>query len=181
MRDYTAELDAEGRLPLRGDALAARYRVRHRADGVIELQPEGDGSTSARMLRTVERSVEALGRGEASAPVDLDETFPGLGADGEPGTSVRVPTVAELAAEIERLRIHDRGAPGEPPRRARAGDAGAVRGRLRRRAGGARGVASGVSALRDGRRQHRGWGSVRWGSLMRVTSCWYFGPRADDL
>ena len=105
MRDYTAELDAEGRLPLRGDALAARYRVRHRADGVIELQPEGDGSTSARTLRTIGRSVEALGRGEASAPVDLDETFPGLGADGEPGTSVRVPTVAELAAEIERLRI----------------------------------------------------------------------------
>ena len=105
MRDYTAELDAEGRLPLRGDALAARYRVRHRADGVIELQPEGDGSTSTRTLRTIERSVEALGRGEASAPVALDETFPGLGADGESGTSVRVPTVAELAAEIERLRI----------------------------------------------------------------------------
>ena len=105
MRDYTAKPDAEGRLPLRGDALAARYRVRHRADGVIELQPEGDPPISARTLGAIGRSVGALERGEASAPVDLDETFPDLGADGEPGTSVRVPTVAELAAEIERLRI----------------------------------------------------------------------------
>ena len=81
MRDYTADLDSEGRLTLRGDALAARYRVRHRADGAIDLQPEGDEPTSARTLQTIERSMEALRSGEASAPVDLDETFPDLDAD----------------------------------------------------------------------------------------------------
>ena len=37
---------------------------------------------SARTLQTIERSMEALEQGEASAPVDLDETFPGL--DDEP-------------------------------------------------------------------------------------------------
>ena len=105
MEDYTAKPDAEGRLTLRGDALAARYRVRHRADGVIELQPEADGSTSARTLRTIERSVEALGRGETSAPVDLDETFSDLDAGGGLEPNARAATVAELAAEIERLRI----------------------------------------------------------------------------
>ena len=103
--DYTADLDSEGRLTLRGDALAARYRVRHRADGAIELQPEGDGPTSARTLQTIERSMEALRSGEASAPVDLDETFPDLDADGGLGPNARVAAVAELAAEIERLRI----------------------------------------------------------------------------
>ena len=103
--DYTADLDSEGRLTLKGDALAARYRVHHRADGVIELQPEGNGSMSARTLRTIERSVEALGRGEASAPVDLDETFPDLDAGGGLKPNARAATVAELAAEIERLRI----------------------------------------------------------------------------
>ena len=100
--DYTADLDSEGRLTLRGDALAARYRVRHRADGVIELQPEGDGSMSTRALRTIERSVEALGRGEASAPVDLDEAFPNAGGGPEP--NARAAAVAEFAAEVEGLR-----------------------------------------------------------------------------
>ena len=102
--DYTADLDSEGRLTLKGDALAARYRVHHRADGVIELQPEGDGSMSARTLQTIERSVGALGGGEASAPVDLDETFPDLDAGGGPEPNARVATVAEFAAEIEGLR-----------------------------------------------------------------------------
>ena len=103
--DYTADLDSEGRLPLRGDALAARYRVRHRADGVIELQPEADPPISGRTLRTIGRSVGALGRGEASAPVDLDETFPDLDADEGLEPNARAATVAELAAEIERLRV----------------------------------------------------------------------------
>lgn len=105
MGDYTAKPDAEGRLPLRGDALSVRYRVHHRADGVIELRPESDGSISARTLQTIERSVGALGSGEAAAPVDLDETFPDLDADGGTGPGLRVPTVSELAAEVERLRI----------------------------------------------------------------------------
>ena len=105
MKDYTAKPDAEGRLTLRGDALAARYRVRHRADGVIELQPESDPPISDRTLQTIGRSVGALGRGEASAPVDLDETFPDLDADEGLEPNARVATVAELAAEIERLRI----------------------------------------------------------------------------
>ena len=102
MQDYTADPDSEGRLTLRGDALAARYRVRHRADGVIELQPEGDRSITARTLRTIERSVEALGRGEASAPVDLGEAFADAGGGPEP--NARAAAVAEFAAEIEGLR-----------------------------------------------------------------------------
>ncbi|MGB3542844.1 hypothetical protein [Rubrivirga sp.] len=105
MKDYTAKPDAEGRLPLRGDALAARYRVRHRADGVIELQPESDPPISDRTLQTLGRSVGALGRGGASAPVDLDETFPDFDADEGLGPNARAAAVAELAAEIERLRI----------------------------------------------------------------------------
>ena len=100
MGDYTAKPDAEGRLSLRGDVLAARYRVHHRTDGVIELQPEAEGSISTRTLQTIGQSMEALGSGEV-APVDLDETFPDAGT----GPGLRVSAVPELAAEIERLRI----------------------------------------------------------------------------
>ena len=102
--DYTADLDLGGRLPLKGDALAARYRVRHRADGVIELQPEGDPPISARTLQTIGRSVGALGGGEASAPVDLDETFPDLDAGGGPEPNAWAAAIAEFATEIEGLR-----------------------------------------------------------------------------
>ena len=88
--DYTAKPDTKRRILLRGDdALYDQYQVRHRDDGVIELRPQVTvdvASISARTLATIERSMEALERGEASAPVDLDETFPGLddevGADG---------------------------------------------------------------------------------------------------
>lgn len=88
--DYTAKLDTKRRILLRGDdALYDQYQVRHRDDGVIELRPQVTvdvASISARTLATIERSMEALERGEASAPVDLDETFPGLddevGGDG---------------------------------------------------------------------------------------------------
>ena len=83
--DYTAKLDTKRRILLRGDdALYDQYQVRHRDDGVIELRPQVTvdvASISARTLATIERSMEALERGEASAPVDLDETFPGLDAD----------------------------------------------------------------------------------------------------
>lgn len=80
---YTATLDVERRLPLLGDALHAQYRVHHRADGVIELRPEAEDSpVSALTLQTIGRSVESLGRGETSAPVDLDETFPDGGGHG---------------------------------------------------------------------------------------------------
>ena len=83
--DYTAKLDTKRRLLLRGDdALYDLYQVRHRDDGVIELRPQVTvdvASISARTLATIERSMGALERGEASAPVDLDETFPGLDAD----------------------------------------------------------------------------------------------------
>mgnify|MGYP000058845259 CR=1 FL=1 len=86
--DYTARLDTKRRLLLRGDdALYDQYQVRHREDGVIELRPQvlvDVASISARTLQTIERSMEALEQGEASAPVDLDETFPGLD-DGPSG------------------------------------------------------------------------------------------------
>ena len=91
--DYTAKLDTKRRLLLRGgDALYDLYQVRHRDDGVIELRPQVTvdvASVSARTLATIEQSMEALERGEASAPVDLSETFPGLddevGGDGAAG------------------------------------------------------------------------------------------------
>jgi hypothetical protein len=80
--DYTAKPDAKRRILLRGDdALYDQYHVRHRDDGVIELRPQVTvdvASISARTLATIERSMEALERGEASEPVDLDEVFPGL-------------------------------------------------------------------------------------------------------
>lgn len=88
--DYTAKLDTKRRILLRGgDVLYDQYQVLHRDDGVIELRPQvmvDVASISARTLATIERSMEALERGEASEPVDLDETFPGLddevGGDG---------------------------------------------------------------------------------------------------
>jgi hypothetical protein len=58
-----------------------QYLVRHRDDGVIELRPQvavDVASISKRTLGVIEESMAALARGEASAPVDLDETFPGL-------------------------------------------------------------------------------------------------------
>lgn len=76
--DYTAKLDTKRRILLRGDdALYEQYHVRHRDDGVIELRPQVTvdvASISARTLATIERSMEALERGEASVPVDLGET-----------------------------------------------------------------------------------------------------------
>jgi len=76
--DYTAKLDTKRRILLRGDdALYDEYQVRHRDDGVIELRPQVTvdlASISARTLATIERSMEALERGEASVPVDLGET-----------------------------------------------------------------------------------------------------------
>ena len=90
--DYTARLDTKRRLLLRGgDALYDHYHVRHRQDGVIELRPQvmvDVASISARTLSAIERSMDALERGEASAPVDLSEPFPGLDDEptsGEPG------------------------------------------------------------------------------------------------
>ena len=90
---YTAKPDTKRRILLRGDdALYDQYQVRHREDGVIELRPQltvDVAPISARTLATIERSMEALARGEASAPVDLDEAFPGLddevGGDGAAG------------------------------------------------------------------------------------------------
>ena len=80
--DYTAKPDAKRRILLRGaDPLYERYLVRHRDDGVIELRPQLTVDVAAigpRTLQTIERSMEALARGEASDPVDLSETFPGL-------------------------------------------------------------------------------------------------------
>ena len=85
--DYTARPDAKGRILLRGDdARYDLYEVRHRADGVIELRPQlavDVASISARTLADIERSMGALSRGEASAPVDLDEAFPGLDDEDE--------------------------------------------------------------------------------------------------
>ena len=75
--DYMAKLDTKRRILLRGDdALYDQYQVRHREDGVVELRPQVTvdvASISARTLATIERSMEALERGEASAPIDLDE------------------------------------------------------------------------------------------------------------
>ncbi|MDT0631420.1 hypothetical protein [Rubrivirga litoralis] len=99
---YTARLDAERRLPLRGDALHARYWVHHRVDGVIELRPEVDGSqVSARTLQTIGRSVESLGRGEASEPVDLGEVFPDDGGHGSLPPSIAHPEVSPGARPHE--------------------------------------------------------------------------------
>ena len=80
--DYTAKPDTKRRILLRGvDPLYERYLVRHRDDGVIELRPQltvDVASIGPRTLQIIERSMEALARGEASGPVDLSETFLGL-------------------------------------------------------------------------------------------------------
>ena len=85
---YTARPDAKRRVVLRsaGGALYDQYLVRHRDDGVIELRPQVSvdvASISKRTLGVIEQSMAALARGEVSAPVDLDETFPGLDLDAE--------------------------------------------------------------------------------------------------
>ena len=83
--DYTARPDAERRILLRSvGPLCERYLVRHRDDGVIELCPQLTVDVAGpRSLATIERSMDALARGEASAPVDLSETFPGLVEEDE--------------------------------------------------------------------------------------------------
>ena len=85
---YTARPDRKRRIVLRGTDLYDQYQVRHRDDGVIELRPQitvDVATISARTLADITRSVEGLGRGEASPPVDLSETFPGLDDDSEEG------------------------------------------------------------------------------------------------
>lgn len=52
-----------------------------REDGAVEPRPQMTvevPTISARVLDDIARSVEAVGRGDASAPVDLSETFPNL-------------------------------------------------------------------------------------------------------
>lgn len=83
---YTTRPDSKRRVVLRppGGALYDQYLVRHRDDGVIELRPQVTvdvASISKRTLSVIEESMAALARGEASAPIDLDETFPGLDDD----------------------------------------------------------------------------------------------------
>ncbi len=80
---YTTRPDAKRRVVLRpfGGVLYDQYLVRHRDDGVIELRPQvavDVASISKRTLGVIEQSMASLARGEASAPVDLGETFPGL-------------------------------------------------------------------------------------------------------
>ena len=83
--DYTARPDAERRILLRGmGPLCEQYLVHHRDDGVIELHPLlAVDVAGPRSLATIECSMVSLTRGEASAPVDLSETFPGLNDEGE--------------------------------------------------------------------------------------------------
>ena len=96
MTNYTAALDAKRRISFLGDGLNDGYRVHHRADGVIELWPElaSDVSpVSAWALKTIERSMAALDKGEASPAVDLSETFPNLGESGPRSPGVEVAAV----------------------------------------------------------------------------------------
>lgn len=85
---YTARPDRKRRIVLRGADLYDQYQVRHRDDGVIELRPQVTvdvATISARTLADITRSMDALNSGEASAPVDLSETFPGLDDEPEDG------------------------------------------------------------------------------------------------
>ncbi len=83
-QNYTARPDRKRRIVLRGPVYE-QYQVRHRDDGVIELRPQVTvdiASISARTLADITRSMGGVDRGEASLPVDLYETFPGLDDEG---------------------------------------------------------------------------------------------------
>lgn len=85
-RTYTVKTDRKRRILLRGSDVHDQYQVRHREDGVIELRPQivaDVASISARTYANIVRSMEALERGEASALVDIEETFLGIDDSAE--------------------------------------------------------------------------------------------------
>jgi hypothetical protein len=75
IKEYDARLDAKKRILIRG-AKANYYHVTERADGTIELSPRvlaHPDEISKKTLSTLEKSVDNLKKGQASAPLNLDE------------------------------------------------------------------------------------------------------------
>ena len=75
LREYDAKLDAKKRITLRGVSFEY-YHVQELADGSILLQPRvlsEPTRISRQTLNMMDRSVESLRTGGASAPIDLSE------------------------------------------------------------------------------------------------------------
>ncbi|MEY4484340.1 MAG: hypothetical protein RL693_1792 [Verrucomicrobiota bacterium] len=73
LQGYDVAADAKNRISLRG-AKAKYYHVKALSNGTYLLEPRvlvSPEELPARTLKTLERSVAALKRGKASAPIDL--------------------------------------------------------------------------------------------------------------
>jgi hypothetical protein len=73
LRDYDTAADAKNRISLRGEK-AKYFHVKALSNGCYLLQPRvlvSPDAISARTLKMLERSVAALKKGKASAPIEL--------------------------------------------------------------------------------------------------------------
>jgi hypothetical protein len=71
LQEYDARLDAKRRVTIRGAGHEV-FRVRHRKDGSILLQPlPSEEQVSAGTLRGMDKAVANLRSGKRSKPVDL--------------------------------------------------------------------------------------------------------------
>lgn len=75
VKEYDAKLDSKKRLTIRG-AKAPFYHVSEKEDGTIELSPRQLAhpyQISEKTLQMMDKAVDKFKKGEASAPVDLEE------------------------------------------------------------------------------------------------------------
>ncbi|HEV7406636.1 MAG TPA: hypothetical protein VGO11_27040 [Chthoniobacteraceae bacterium] len=71
LQEYDARLDSKKRVTIRGAGHEC-FRVRHRKDGSILLQPlPAEEPVSERTLRAMDAAIKNLGAGKRSKPVDL--------------------------------------------------------------------------------------------------------------
>ena len=79
VQDYDTAADAKNRISLRG-AKAKYFHVKALSNGIYVLEPRvlvSPKAIPARTLRMLERSVAALKKGKASAPIDLSPFIEG--------------------------------------------------------------------------------------------------------
>lgn len=72
VQEYDVRVDAKKRVTIKGAAVNY-FRVAHRADGTILLQPRvlADAPVPARTVRCIAKSIATMKAGKRSAPVDL--------------------------------------------------------------------------------------------------------------
>ncbi len=79
LQDYDIAADAKNRISLRG-AKAKYFHVKALSNGCYVLEPRvlvAPEAVPARTLKMLERSVAALKKGKASAPIDLSPFIEG--------------------------------------------------------------------------------------------------------